>query len=385
TLCLVTGNVGRAGAAPFSLTGQCNAMGTREAGGTASLPGYRPWDDPGARAEMAALWGVPVDRLPTERGRAYPDIIEGVLDGSIKGLWVIATNPVVSFPNRARLEAALRKLDLFVVQDGFENPTVDLASVVLPAAIWGEKEGTYTNAERRVSRVRRAVAPPGQARSDFDIFLALGQALGFGQELYGGWAGPEDAFREWARVSAGRLCDYGGITYDRIDSAGGVQWPCPPGTEAVAGTPRLYGDGVFPTPSGRARLWCVTPEPIADAPNARYPFLLNTGRTVEHWHTRTKTGRIEALNKLAPEAWVEVNPADARELGIGSGDRVRLASRRGVVDDVVVRVTATVREGEVFVPFHYEERCVNRLTVDEFDPISREPNYKQSAIRIEAM
>ncbi|HET7488476.1 MAG TPA: nitrate reductase [Acidimicrobiales bacterium] len=382
TLCLVTGNVGRAGAAPFSLTGQCNAMGTRESGATASLPGYRAWDDAAARAELAALWGVPVDRLPTERGRAYPDIIDGVLDGTIKGLWVIATNPVVSFPNRARLEAALRNLDLFVVQDGYENPTVALADVVLPAAVWGEKEGTYTNAERRVSRVRRAVDPPGRARSDFDIFLALGRAVGAGR-LFAGWEGPEDAFAEWARVSAGRLCDYSGITYDRIDAAGGVQWPCPAGTEALAGTPRLYGDGVFATPSGRARLWCVSPEPISDRPSSSYPMVLNTGRTVEHWHTRTKTGRIDVLNRLAPEAWVEVNPADADRIGLRPGDRARLASRRGVVEDLLVRVTSTVREGEVFVPFHYEDRCANRLTVDEFDPISREPNYKQAAVRLE--
>ena len=383
TLCLVTGNVGRSGSAPFSLTGQCNAMGTREAGATASLPGYRDWDDAEARAEIAALWGVPVDRLPTERGRAYPDIIDGVLDGTIKGLWVIATNPVVSFPNRARLEAALRRLELFVVQDGFENPTVALADIVLPAAIWGEKEGTYTNAERRVSRVRKAVEPPGQARSDFDIFVALARALGVADEIYDGWGEPEDAFREWARVSAGRLCDYSGITYERIDDAGGVQWPCPPGTEAVGGTARIYADGVFPTPSGRAKLWCVTPQPITDAPTHRYPLLLNTGRTVEHWHTRTKTGRIPALEHLAPEAWVEINPADAERLGVGSGDRVRVASRRGAVDHLLVRVTAIVREGEVFVPFHYDERCANRLTVDEFDPISREPNYKQAAVRIE--
>jgi anaerobic selenocysteine-containing dehydrogenase len=384
-LCLITGNIGRAGAAPFSITGQCNALGTRESGATSSLPGYRPWEDESARAEIAALWGVPLDRLPTGRGRAYPDIVDGVLDGTIKGLWVIATNPVVSFPNRLRLEQALRNLDLFVVQDGFANPTADLADVVLPAAVWGEKEGTYTNAERRVSRVRKAVEPPGLARSDFDIFLALAQAFGLDQEIYGGWTTPEDAFTEWARVSAGRLCDYSGITYDRIDAAGGVQWPCPPGTEDVAGTPRLYADGRFGLPGGRAKLWCVTPQPISDAPTRRYPFLLNTGRTVEHWHTRTKTGRIAVLEHLAPEAWVEVNPADAERLGLRSGDKVRLASRRGVVDDLLVRVTAIIREGEVFVPFHYDERCANRLTVDEFDPISREPNYKQAAVRIEPM
>jgi len=385
TLCLVTANVGRAGAAPFSITGQCNAMGTREAGGTATLPGYRQFGSESDRHELASLWGVPVDRIPTERGRAYPDIIDGVLDGTIRGLWIIATNPPVSFPNRRRLEEALSKLDLLVVQDGFETPTTAFADVVLPAAIWGEKDGTYTNSERRVSRVRKAVDPPGEARSDFDIFLAVADALGVGDELFGGWQGPEDAFEEWSRVSAGRLCDYSGITWDRIDVAGGVQWPCPPGTVAVGGTPSLYADGIFPTPSGRAKLWCVTPEPIADSVNDRFPFLLNTGRTVEHWHTRTKTGRVEILESLAPEGWVDVNPADAARLGVAADDRVRLLSRRGMVEGVPVRVTATVREGEVFMPFHYDELCVNRLTVDEFDPISREPNYKQSAVYVEPM
>jgi len=383
TLCLLTGNVGRAGASPFSITGQCNAMGSREAAATASLPGYRSWDDPAERAELAELWGVGADRLPTTRGRAYPDIIDGVAEGTIRGLWVIATNPPVSFPNRARLEHALGGLDLLVVQDGFETPTVALADVVLPAAIWGEKEGTYTSSERRVSRVRKAVDPPGQARADFDIFLDLADELGVGEELFGTWRGPEDAFTEWARVSAGRLCDYSGITWDRIDRAGGVQWPCPRESADPAGTPRLYGDGVFPTPSGRARLHCVTPEPVADAPSERFPFVLNTGRTVEHWHTRTKTGRVGILERLAPEGWVEVNPLDAERLGLSAGERVRLVSRRGLVEPIPVRVTATVRPGEVFVPFHYDELCVNRLTVDEFDPVSREPNYKQSAVHIE--
>jgi anaerobic selenocysteine-containing dehydrogenase len=385
TLCLVTGNIGRPGAAPLSITGQCNAMGTREAGFTASLPGYRSYDNDEERAELAALWGLPVERIPTARGRAYPDIVDAVADGTVKALWIIATNPPVSFPHRGRLEWALSKLDLLVVQDGFTTPTTALADVVLPAAIWGEKDGTYTNAERRVSRVRKAVDPPGEARSDFDIFLGVAEALGVREELYPGWQGPRDAFAEWSRVSAGRLCDYSGMTWERIDLAGGVQWPCPPGTSSLGGEPRLYAEGRFQTPSGKAKIWCVSPEPIADAPNQHYPFLLNTGRTVEHWHTRTKTGRVDILEKLAPEAWVELNPADAERLELRSGDLVRLVSRRGAVDRVTVRVTSVVRQGEVFVPFHYDEACVNRLTVGEFDPISREPNYKQSAVRLEPL
>jgi assimilatory nitrate reductase catalytic subunit len=163
------------------------------------------------------------------------------------------------------------------------------------------------------------------------------------------------------------------MTWDSIEASGGIQW----------GGERLYADGVFHTASGKARIYCVDPQPIADSPDDEFPFLLNTGRTVEHWHTRTKTGRIGHLNQLAPEGWIDVNPADAVALGVRAGDTVDLVSRRGRVDGVPVRITATVRAGEVFVPFHYDERCVNRLTVDEFDPISREPNYKQSAVRLE--
>ena len=385
TLCVLTGNVGKPGASPFSITGQCNAMGTRETGFTASMPGYRAYDDPADRRELAALWGVDEERLPTERGRAYPDIVNGVIDGRIKGLWIIATNPVVSFPNRELLEHALGELDLLVVQDGFETPTTALADVVLPAAIWGEKDGTFTNSERRVSRVHKAVEPPGEARTDFDIVMALAGHLGVRHELFGGWATPADAFDEWRRVSAGRLCDYSGITYDRIAAAGGVQWPCPSDDPSVplGGTARLYADWTFPTATGRAQLRCVEPKPISDRPRRLYPLLLNTGRTVEHWHTRTKTGRVEILDRLAPEGWVEVHPGDAAGLRIHSGDLVRIVSERGAVDRIRVRVTQTVRAGEVFVPFHFDEQCANRLTLNEFDPISREPNYKQCAVRLE--
>jgi len=384
-LALVTGSIGRVGAAPLSITGQCNAMGTREAGATASLPGYRDWTDPALRAEIAELWGIPVGRLASQRGMAYPDIVEGVIKGRIRGLWVIGTNPVVSFPNRALLEDALGRLDLLVVQDGFETPTTRLADVVLPAAIWGEKDGTYTNTERRVSRVRRCVEPPGEARTDFDIFVDVARRFGIDDELFKGWSGPQDAWDEWRRVSEGRPCDYSGAGWDRIDAAGGVQWPCPSGAAALGGTARLYGDGRFPTASGRARLWCVEPQPLREAPNAAFPFLLNTGRTVEHWHTRTKTSKVAVLDQLAPEAWVEVNPADAVDVGVSSGDWVRITSQRGAVDRIRVRVTSVVRRGEVFVPMHYDEACVNRLTLNEFDPISREPNYKQCAVRLDPL
>jgi assimilatory nitrate reductase catalytic subunit len=384
TLALLTGNIGRPGAAPFSITGQCNAMGTRETGFTASMPGYRAYDDPAARSELAGLLGVDEARLPEARGRAYPDIINGVVSGRIKGLWVIGTNPVVSYPNREILELGLRNLDLLVVQDGFETPTTALADVVLPAAIWGEKDGTYTNSERRVSRVRRAVDPPGEARSDFDVVLAMAERWGCRDELFAGWTGPRDAFEEWRRVSAGRPCDYSGITWERIDAAGGVQWPCPEGADLpLGGTPRLYTERRFNRADGRAMLHAVEPKPLRDAPRPDFPLLLNTGRTVEHWHTRTKTGRIPILEGLAPEAWVEVHPRDAEALGVHSGDWVKVSSSRGSVERIRARVTTIVRPGEVFIPFHWDDTCANRLTDDEFDPISREPNYKQCAVSIE--
>ena len=383
-LALITGNVGRAGAAPFSITGQCNAMGTREAGFASSLPGYRKFEEPADRAELAAIWNVPVERIPSARGLAYPDIIEAALSHRIRALWIIATNPIVSFPNLGVLRQALEGLEFLVVQDGFHpTPTSDLADLVLPAAIWGEKEGTYTNSERRVSKVNRAVDPPGEARSDFDIFLAVAGALGKRDELFPGWKTPVDAFEEWKRVSAGRLCDYSGMTYDAIERHAGIQWPYPAGAMNPTAVRRLYTTGRFQTDDGRARLIPVAWEPFPEQPSGDFPLVLNTGRTVEHWHTRTKTGQVAILERLSPHAWVEMNPRDARTSRLKPQDRVDVVSRRGRIRDVELRITETVAPGQVFVPFHYAEANANQATQSAFDPISREPNYKQSAVRVE--
>ena len=383
-LALITGNIGRAGAAPFSITGQCNAMGTREAGFASSLPGYRSFEKAADREALAAIWHVPVERIPTARGLAYPDIIEAALDGRIRALWIIGTNPIVSFPNLGVLQQALDGLEFLVVQDGFHpTPTSERADLVLPAAIWGEKEGTYTNSERRVSKVNRAVAPPGEARSDFDICLDLAAELGVRDDLFPGWTKPQDAFDEWKRVSAGRPCDYSGMTYEAIEKHGGIQWPFPSGATDAAGSRRLYEDGSFPTADGRARLIPVTWEPFPEQPTRDFPLVLNTGRTVEHWHTRTKTGQVPILERLAPDAWVDMNPRDARTLRLKPQNRVDVVSRRGRIRGVKLRVTETVAPGQIFVPFHYADANANQVTQSAFDPISREPNYKQSAVRVE--
>jgi anaerobic selenocysteine-containing dehydrogenase len=384
-LALITGQIGRPGAAPFSITGQCNAMGTREAGFASSLPGYRQFESEAHRRELAAIWGVSPDRIPHARGRAYPDIIEAALEGKIRALWIIATNPIVSFPNLGAMLQSLETLDFLVVQDGFcPTPTTELADLVLPAAIWGEKEGTYTNSERRVSRVNRAVPPPGEARTDFDIFLDFASALGCREELFRGWTTPGDAFNEWKRVSAGRPCDYSGMTYDEIEAVGGIQWPFPAGApDGAADTRRLYTEGIFNTPTGRAHLIPTTWEPFPEQPNDEFPFVLNTGRTVEHWHTRTKTGEVPILERLAPSPWLEMNPRDARMLTLKPSDRVDVVSRRGRVRRLQLRLTETIAPGQVFVPFHWAEFNANEVTQSSFDPISREPNYKQCAVRVE--
>ena len=382
-LALVTGNIGRAGASPFSITGQCNAMGTRESGFTSSLPGYRKFESTKDREELASLWSISADRIPTSRGLAYPDIVEAAVSRKIRALWVIATNPIVSFPNLDVLKQGLETLDFLVVQDGFHpTPTSELADLVLPAAIWGEKEGTYTNSERRVSKVNRAVDPPGEAKSDFEIFLAIAERLGCREELFPGWMSPRDAFEEWKRVSKGRLCDYSGLSYELLEQHNGIQWPFPEGS-SQARTTRLYESGRFSTEDGKARLLCIDWTPFPEQPSQQFPFVLNTGRTVEHWHTRTKTGQVPILQRMSPSAWLEMNTRDAQVLRLKPHDRVDVVSRRGRVRNVELRVTEIVAPGQVFMPFHFAETNANQVTQSAFDPISREPNYKQCAVTVE--
>jgi len=379
---LITGQIGRPGAAPFSITGQCNAMGTRETGFTSSLPGYRSFGDEAAAREYADIVKIPHEWVPTQRGYKYAEIIDAIERGEIKALWIVATNPLVSFVNQEKLRSALKKLDLLVVQDAFYSDTAEIADVVFAAGTWGEKEGVYTNSERRCNRANKAVEPAGEAKSDFDIVLELsGYFQNIKENLFANWTKPEDAFNEWKKLSKGQLCDYSGITYEMLEKQGGVQWPC--NEEFPQGSPRLYTDDIpFRTKDAKANLLALEWIPLQEPLNADFPVILNTGRTVEQWHTRTKTKSIDILNDLAPEAWVDINPEDAARLKVQSGDRLSLSSVRGRIEDVVVRVTQTVAAGNVFVPFHFNEQLINTLTSSSFCPKSGEPNFKQTAIQL---
>jgi len=379
---LLTGQIGREGAGPFSITGQCNAMGTRESGFTSSLPGYRNFGDEQALKDYAKIAKIPEEIVPTARGFKYAEIIDAIDRGEIKALWIVATNPLVSFVNQEKLRKTLAKLDILVVQDAFMSDTAEIADVVFAAATWGEKEGTYTNSERRCNRANKAVEPLSNTKSDFDIIVDFSKHFdGVNELLFPNWKNPIDAFNEFKEVTRGQLCDYSGITYELLEEHGGIQWPC--NEERPLGTKRLYSsDMPFRTKDQKANLLCLDWFPMAEPVNKEFPLILNTGRTVEQWHTRTKTRSIDILNDLAPEAWVDINPSDALKLKVKSGDRISLSSARGRVNDVVVRVTQSVAPSTVFVPFHFNTQLVNNLTAESFCPKSGEPNFKQTAIQL---
>lgn len=376
---LITGNIGKPGGTSLSITGQCNAMGTREWSSCSGLPGYRALEKEKDREEIAQYWGIDADFFPEKRGLFQTDIFPAIETGQIKGLWLIATNPMTSMTNTARIRKTFENLEFLVVQDAYSDvETNEYSHVYLPAAIWAEKQGCFTNTERRVNLIRNVLPPYEQSKPDLWIFNEMAKRFDQGQKIKFPESS-EGVFEELRELSRGRMLDYSGMTYDKIESQKGVQWPCR--SEEDAGSPRLYTDGKFQYEDGKAKLIALPFIDNNERPDDEYPFWLNTGRVVEHFHTRTRTGKVGNLNKFSPTPYMEMNPDAAAELGIEHGSYARLTSRRG---DAVVMVQTTHRvpPNMVFIPFHFHE-CVNRLTLGLLDPHSRQPAFKQSAVKIE--
>jgi anaerobic selenocysteine-containing dehydrogenase len=420
---ILRGMLGRPGCGVLQMNGQPTAQNTRETGCDGDLPGFRNWANDEHVQELARVWNVEPSQIPHYGPPTHAmEIFRFCEQGSIRFLWVTATNPAVSLPELRRIRSILADERLFlVVQDIFMTETAAFADVVLPAATWGEKLGTCTNAERTVHISEKAVDPPGEARADMDIFRDYAERMGFtdkdGQPLVK-WTTPEEAFEAWKECSRGRPCDYSGITYERLRETHGIQWPCD--EEHPEGTVRLYTDGRFwakpdecedygkdlltgasnePTeyaamnPDGKAILKAADYTPPHEEPDADRPLRLNTGRTIYHFHTRTKTARAPQLQAAAPDVWVELSGADAARLDIAEGDLVEVSAPRGSIRGPA-RITA-IREGVVFVPFHYgywdrenprepgdEPRAANELTITDWDPASKQPLFKVGSVAV---
>ncbi len=381
-LALITGNIGRPGTGANSITGQCNAMGSRLFGNATSLLGGYDFANAEHRTHVSRVLGIDAERIPGRAGYAYDQILDAVDRGEIRGLWVIATNTAHSWINQTRAREVLRKLDFLVVQDMYATTeTARLAHLVLPAAGWGEKEGVLINSERRLGLVKKVARAPGQALSDFAIFKLVAEAWGCG-ELFRAWRTPEAAFQILKELSRGQPCDFSGIRdYAHLDEAGGIQWPWPENAKEASRERRLFADGKFFHADGRARFYFDAPRPMPEPPDAEYPFVLLTGRgSSAQWHTGSRTDKSVVLRRLAPTVLtLDLHPDDAERLGIEPGARVVVTSRRGAAEAIAV-VTATVQRGQVYLPMHFE--AVNRLTFAAFDPHSRQPAYKACAVRV---
>lgn len=393
-LALMTGHIGRPGTGANSITGQCNAMGSRLFGNATSLLGGYDFTNPAHRTHVAGVLGIDVATIPDRPSRAYDQILDGIDRGEIRGLWIVATNTAHSWIGHRRFAELRRKLDFLVVQDMYASTeTARLADLVLPAAGWGEKEGVLINSERRLGVVRKVARAPGQALSDFAIFQLVAEAWGCGA-LFRAWRTPEMAFQLLKALSRGQPCDFSGIRdYAHLDAAGGLQWPFT-AADAKAETERrpeaggtgwserrLFSDGKFFTSDGRARFFFDEPRPMPEVPDEEYPFLLLTGRgSSAQWHTGSRTDKSAVLRKLAPVGLIaEINPDDAARLGLAPGVRVSVRSRRGAIEAVAF-VTPTVQPGQVFLPMH--SALVNTLTFPAFDPHSRQPSYKAAAVHL---
>jgi assimilatory nitrate reductase catalytic subunit len=381
-LALMTGNIGRPGTGANSVTGQCNAMGSRLFSNTTTLLGGRDFTRAEHRWQVADALDIDEARIPREPSLAYDQILDAILDRKIRGLWVLGTNPAHSWINQSHLHDVLDRLECLVVQDMYhDTETAVRAHVVLPAAGWGEKEGTFINSERRIGLIKNVSRAPGQALADFHIFRLVAEAWGVG-DVFRAWSSPEAVFHILKRLSRGLPCDIGGIAdYVMLDREGGIQWPFSEGAALGTNERRLFEDGRYATEDGRARFFFAEPRPLPEPTSARYPLLLLTGRgSSSQWHTQTRTKRSFVLSALAPsELYVEISPVDARALGVRPDEKVRVSSQRAHVEARAF-ITNSVKPGEVFMPMHYD--TMNRLTFAAFDPHSRQPAYKASAVAI---
>ncbi len=405
-LALMTGNIGKPGTGANSITGQCNAMGSRLFSNTTNLLGGHDFKKDAHRVKIARALDIPVSRIPDQPSLAYDQILQAVDDGKIKGLWIIATNPAHSWINQDFFASIADKLEFLVVQDAYTTTeTAKRAHLLLPAAAWSEKTGTFINSERRIGVSRQVRRAPGQALSDFRIFQLIAHYSG-NAEMFAKWTAPQAVFDSMKECTRGQPCDITGIDgYEEIEACGGIQWPVKESAQcsvlsAQSGSAdarlstehlalstssrerRLFEDGRFFTPDERARFIFEDVVEPADKADHAYPLVLLTGRgTSAQWHTETRTGKSAILRKLAPDClMVEMHPEDAAELQIEDHALVRIASRRAEIT-ATARVTGTVRRGEVFLPMH--DASVNRLTFAAFDPVSRQPSYKHCAVRVE--
>ncbi|HTR27912.1 MAG TPA: molybdopterin-dependent oxidoreductase [Puia sp.] len=380
---LLTGHIGRPGSGPFSLTGQPNAMGGREAGGLANLlPAHRDLGNADHRSEVRRFWGSgPITEIP---GLTAVEMMDALEDGRMKAIWIIGTNPLVSLPDARKAERALQKAKFVVVQDVSSKPeTLAFADLILPAAGWTEKQGTMTNSERRISLLDQVIDPPGEAMPDATIICRLARKMGFA-----GFDYPDAGaiFREHALLTAGTSVDYSGLDYTILRERRSVRWPYPPG-RTDDGSPRLFTDGRFLTASGRAIFHAVPDELRSERPDGDYPLLLTTGRIRDQWHTMTKTGKVNKLKEHYSQAFLEIHPEDAGKLGIAAGEIVEVSSRRGEVR-VPAQLTETIKRGVVFLPMHWGKMMnsdlnrANNLTSPLLDPVSKEPDLKYCAVRV---
>lgn len=384
---LMTGQVGKPGAGPFSLTGQPNAMGGREAGGLAHiLPGYRLVNNAQHRREVEQFWGLPEGRIAPVRGLTVGEMMLALEQDQVGLLWIAATNPAVSLPDLNRTKAALQRSPFTVYQDAYyPTETAAYAHLLLPAAQWGEKTGTMTNSERTVTLCQAFRPPVGEARADWEIFAEIGRRLGFAEQFT--FATSAEVHQEFVQITQGRLCDMAGMSYDKL-ATGPMQWPCPaqPSPDTDKPDKRLYTDHRFAHADGRARFVPYHEKGLAEPADDDYPFVLTTGRLYGHWHTQTRTGRIAKIKKMHPQPFLEIHPRDAERLQLADQDWVEVRSARGFAR-LPVLVTKNICPGTLFVPMHWgslwaEAAECNALTHPEACPMSLQPELKACAVQV---